>query len=342
MKFAIAAFALANVAGVLGHGYVSEAVIDGVKYPGYNPYADPYYNPPLQRIFRKIPGNGPVEDVTSIDMQCNGWSAGGVVGSAPAALSAPVTAGSTISLKWTTWAESHKGHVATYLAKCPDSCTNWQPGTQAVWFKIHQQAVLADGTWASVPLEKDVPTTFTIPKSLANGNYIVRHELTGLHAAWTYPGIQFYPSCFQVTVSGGGSATGPAQKVAIPGYLTASSPGVVYDMYKPNAAAGYPIPGPPVWDGSSSGGGSQPTTTVPPPTTTTTTARTTTTTRTSVAPAPTTTTRTTTTTTTTTTRAPQTGAPLYGQCGGRGWTGATTCAQGTCKFSNDYYSQCLP
>lgn len=53
------------------------------------------------------------------------------------------------------------------------------------------------------------------------------------------------------------------------------------------------------------------------------------------------------------------GAPLYGQCGelyldavtedatndcigGQGWTGATTCTSGTCKFSNQWYSQCLP
>ncbi|KAF8161567.1 hypothetical protein B0H34DRAFT_796334 [Crassisporium funariophilum] len=36
-------------------------------------------------------------------------------------------------------------------------------------------------------------------------------------------------------------------------------------------------------------------------------------------------------------------APLYGQCGGQGWTGATTCASGsTCTFSSQWYSQCLP
>lgn len=34
-------------------------------------------------------------------------------------------------------------------------------------------------------------------------------------------------------------------------------------------------------------------------------------------------------------------AALYGQCGGQGWTGAKCCATGTCKFSNDWYSQCL-
>jgi len=33
----------------------------------------------------------------------------------------------------------------------------------------------------------------------------------------------------------------------------------------------------------------------------------------------------------------------YGQCGGIGWTGATTCVSGyTCQVGNPYYSQCLP
>ncbi|KAI0317467.1 cellobiohydrolaseII [Amylostereum chailletii] len=34
---------------------------------------------------------------------------------------------------------------------------------------------------------------------------------------------------------------------------------------------------------------------------------------------------------------------VWGQCGGIGWTGATTCASGsTCVESNAYYSQCIP
>lgn len=32
---------------------------------------------------------------------------------------------------------------------------------------------------------------------------------------------------------------------------------------------------------------------------------------------------------------------LYGQCGGINWTGATACAEGTCKNWNPYYSQCV-
>ncbi|KAF5377695.1 hypothetical protein D9615_005239 [Tricholomella constricta] len=75
-----------------------------------------------------------------------------------------------------------------------------------------------------------------------------------------------------------------------------------------------------------------------------------------IAPPPTTTAATTTTTsgtttttmppTTTTTSANPTGtapAGAYGQCGGTGWTGPTTCVSGyTCTYSNPYYSQCVP
>ncbi|KAF9521780.1 carbohydrate-binding module family 1 protein [Crepidotus variabilis] len=39
----------------------------------------------------------------------------------------------------------------------------------------------------------------------------------------------------------------------------------------------------------------------------------------------------------------QSTAPQYGQCGGQGWSGATTCPSGwTCTASGQWYSQCLP
>jgi acetylxylan esterase len=47
---------------------------------------------------------------------------------------------------------------------------------------------------------------------------------------------------------------------------------------------------------------------------------------------------------TSTSSAPATGATVakWGQCGGIGYSGATTCASGsTCKVVNDYYSQCV-
>ena len=88
---------------VSAHGYVDTLTISGETYTGYQPYSDPYYPTPPPRIVRKVPGNGPVEDITSVDIQCNGWQNSG---SAPAPLSAPVKAGETISLQWTTWPDS--------------------------------------------------------------------------------------------------------------------------------------------------------------------------------------------------------------------------------------------
>lgn len=36
-------------------------------------------------------------------------------------------------------------------------------------------------------------------------------------------------------------------------------------------------------------------------------------------------------------------SPLWGQCGGEGWTGTTFCVSGaTCNFVNQFYSQCVP
>ncbi|KAJ2911966.1 hypothetical protein MD484_g8449, partial [Candolleomyces efflorescens] len=233
---------------VAGHGYVQEITLGSTKHTGYLPYSDPYYNPPLQRIVRKIPGNGPVEDLSLIDVQCNGWSAGGVVGSAPAPLVATVAAGATVKFNWTEWPDSHRGPVITYMARAPSDVTKWNPGNSAVWFKIDQSGKDASGKWAAADtlvVNKGIYTT-RIPPNLRPGQYIIRHEILALHAAWSYPGVQVYPSCIQVEVTGSGNAL-PTSFVSFPGAYTAQTPGIVYDVYTNTGA--YPIPGPAVWTG---------------------------------------------------------------------------------------------
>ena len=122
---------LATVGLAAAHGYVDSAVIGGTTYKFYQPYQDPYMNPTPQRISRPVAGNGPVEDLTLIDVQCGGYGAGGVVGSQPAALHAKVAAGETVKLNWTVWPDSHVDPTITYMARCPDGgCQNWQPGTE--------------------------------------------------------------------------------------------------------------------------------------------------------------------------------------------------------------------
>lgn len=124
---------LLPVALVAGHGYVERATIGGANYQFYLPYQDPYMNPAPERVSRAVPGNGPVEDLDLIDLQCNGYTAGGVIGSSPAPLHADAEAGSTVTLYWTLWPDSHVGPSITYMARCPDEgCHNWSPGTAYV------------------------------------------------------------------------------------------------------------------------------------------------------------------------------------------------------------------
>ncbi|KIY72574.1 lytic polysaccharide monooxygenase [Cylindrobasidium torrendii FP15055 ss-10] len=239
---------LVSLAGlVYAHGYVQEITLGSTKYSGYLPYSDPYYNPVPERIVRQIPGNGPVTDVSLIDVQCNGWTEGNY-STAPAPIYGTVAAGGSVALNWTAWPDSHVGPIVTYMAKAPSDITKWSPGTSAVWFKVAEAGKSADGTWAATDglYATNSVYTFKIPSALQAGQYIIRHEIIALHSAFAYPGAQFYPSCIQVEVTGSGTKL-PTSFVSFPGAYTASTPGIVYDVYTNTSS--YPIPGPAVWSG---------------------------------------------------------------------------------------------
>jgi hypothetical protein len=73
---------------------------------------------------------------------------------------------------------------------------------------------------------------FTIPAQVPSGNYLVRFEHIGLHVAQSVNGAQFYISCGQISVTGGGSGT-PSPLVAFPGAYTPEDPGLLIDIYYP-------------------------------------------------------------------------------------------------------------
>lgn len=133
------------------------------------------------------------------------------------------------------------------MARVPDdtNITAWQPGTDAVWFKIDELGKTDDGLWAATDVlsAQDSVWTFTIPAKLKAGQYIIRHEIIALHAAYEYPGAQVYPSCIQVEVTGDGTAL-PTEFVSFPGAYDADTSGIVYDAY--TSTGDYPIPGPDV------------------------------------------------------------------------------------------------
>lgn len=96
-------------------------------------------------------------------------------------------------------------------------------------------------TWAVDPLmvAGNAGYTYTIPSCLADGFYLVRHEIIAVFVASSYPGAQLYPGCHQLNITGGGSTT-PTDLVAFPGAYAGTDPGITWD----SSSTTYPIPGP--------------------------------------------------------------------------------------------------
>ncbi|KAI0158029.1 glycosyl hydrolase family 61-domain-containing protein [Hypoxylon sp. FL1284] len=140
------------------------------------------------------------------------------------------------------------------MASVDDAST--ADGASSSWFKI-----FAD-TWAKNPSgssgdddywgTKDINTCcgrmdVPIPEDLAPGDYLLRAEALALHTAASSGGAQFYVTCFQLTVSGSGSAK--PEGVSLPGAYDVSDPGILVDIH--SAMSDYVAPGPSVYSGGS-------------------------------------------------------------------------------------------
>lgn len=82
----------------------------------------------------------------------------------------------------------------------------------------------------------------TIPSCLPAGDYLMRSEQIALHTASSEGGAQFYLSCGQLSVTGGGSTT-PQNLVAFPGAYKATDPGILININYPKPT-NYTNPGP--------------------------------------------------------------------------------------------------
>jgi len=141
-----------------------------------------------------------------------------------------------------------------YLAKCSPDCSTFKGDTGTPWVKIDQVAYNASAKvpWGSDCLARNGASwTVTIPPTIANGEYLLRHEILGLHVAGKRMGAQFYPSCTQIRVSGGGTQELP-KGVALPGaYNPDDRDGILTELWKiQQGQSKYTAPGGPVWDGA--------------------------------------------------------------------------------------------
>ncbi|KAL2819084.1 glycosyl hydrolase family 61-domain-containing protein [Aspergillus cavernicola] len=322
------------------HGYVSNLVINGVYFRGWNPSTDPYSSSPPIGVGWETPNlsNGfvtPDEASTdSIICHINATNPRGY---------ATVAAGDEIYLQWvpTPWPDSHHGPVLDYLANCGESCETVDK-TSLEFFKISGPGLIdgssPPGIWADDQLIANGNGWLVqIPASIAPGNYVLRHEIIALHGAGSENGAQLYPQCFNLVITGSGNVS--PSGVAGPDLYTPTDPGILINIYQ--VLTSYIVPGPALIPQASSivqsSSAITATGTPTPGGTTTTTSSTLTTTTSS------TTTTTTTTATTTTGGSGTSTQTLWGQCGGSGWTGATACpAAATCTSYSDFYSQCIP
>lgn len=246
MNSLVALAAIVAAPLVSAHGYVDKVVADGETYTEVS-ITNWSYGEKKQRAgwFADNGDNGFVEPKSfgTDDIACHKSATAGTTEIA-------VTAGSTVSLTWNTWPESHHGPILDYLAKCDGSCTSATAGALE-FFKIDEQGLIdgssPPGTWATDKMMGNGLTwDVTIPSSIAAGSYVLRHEIVALHSAGQDNGAQAYPQCINLKVSSSGSAS-PSGTLGKALYKAADA-GILINIYE--ALSDYKIPGPAVFSGA--------------------------------------------------------------------------------------------
>ncbi|KAG8892047.1 hypothetical protein FRC01_014377, partial [Tulasnella sp. 417] len=235
--------ALSVIPSVLAHGRVKSVTIDGKVYEG--PQINNSGN--IDSVIRTITDVSPVQDVNSDNMSCGQGAA-----KVTAPLSATAKPGSQIDFDWASgeptvpWPHN-VGPMMTYIAQCGGDCADFN-SLDAKWVKIDEagrEGNQPEGDWIqATTLHVSKPYSMKLPDNLPAGNYLMRHEVIALHNAQSEGLAEFYPSCIQLTVSGGSSkANFPSSTVDFPGAYSATDPGILINVYNPTTEA-YQFPGP--------------------------------------------------------------------------------------------------
>ena len=135
-----------------------------------------------------------VTDVKSADFRC--YNSQG----AASAQTTTVAAGSQLGIACDQTIY-HPGVINVYMARAPagTDVANWD-GSGAVWFKVYEISAMTNGGQSiSFPAQNLASVSFTVPRSLPSGQYLVRMEAIALHVAQTYGGAQFYVSALVTT-----------------------------------------------------------------------------------------------------------------------------------------------
>ncbi|KAF3036317.1 Esterase/lipase/thioesterase [Didymella heteroderae] len=198
---------------------------------------------------RLPPSNSPIEDYTSTALQCN-------VNPAPASGKCGFAAGDTVTIEMHQHNSrlcteegiggAHWGPVLAYMSKVEDAATadgssDFFKIYENTWKKAPGSAQGDNDFWGTKDLNYNCgKLDFTIPEDIAPGDYLLRAEAIALHAASSSGGAQHYVTCYQLTVTGDGTAT-PAG-VKFPEAYSKTGPGLGFSIHQDMTE--YPAPGP--------------------------------------------------------------------------------------------------
>jgi lytic cellulose monooxygenase (C1-hydroxylating) len=107
---------------------------------------------------------------------------------------------------------NHDGPVIVYLSRVSDAKSS--PGSN--WFKIYQNGLVRPDYWGTDDLNANCgKQDLKIPSDIAPGDYLLRTEVIALHVAGSAGGAQHYVTCFQLKITGNGTAN--PKGVSFPG-----------------------------------------------------------------------------------------------------------------------------
>lgn len=136
----------------------------------------------------------------------------------------------------------HPGPMQVYMSKSTTDDVRKYDGS-GDWFKIYElgpQDFGSDGiTWGVTDKSN---FTFTLPKEVPSGQYLVRIEHIGVHGAGEWGGAEIFFNCAQIEIESDSTAT-PGPTVKIPGVYDGYEPGILFYMYRP-WMVNYTMPGP--------------------------------------------------------------------------------------------------
>ncbi|KAI1140441.1 glycoside hydrolase family 61 protein [Hypoxylon sp. FL0543] len=187
---------------------------------------------PYEYVRRNTNYNSPVTDLASNDLRCN---VGGATGGNTSTLE--LNAGDQFTFSLDT-AVYHQGPISLYMSKAPSTAAEYDGSGD--WFKINDWAPQFSGGQATWTMTDSY--SYTIPKCIPSGEYLLRIQSLAIHNPGAVP--QFYISCGQVNVNGGGNAS-PTPTAKIPGAFKATDPGYTANIY--NNFHSYTVPGPSVF-----------------------------------------------------------------------------------------------